>query len=139
MGIDTSAMVALGRQQTRGEMDYVHRRRLSERVYGTSPAKSRQVSIILDGFDLTHLQWQDQANCRDTDPEAFFPLIGEGVNGTVRAICDACPVKETCLEYALGRPQLQGIWGGTSDEERKKIRKQRGIGPRRSRARHAAP
>lgn len=139
MANDTSTIVALGRQQARGEADYVQRRRLSERVYATTPGKPQRVPIILDDFDLSHLAWQEKANCRDTDPEAFFPLPGEGANRTVRAVCNACPVKETCLEYALQRPQLQGIWAATSDDERKEIRKERGIGRRKQRTRHAAP
>lgn len=139
MASDSSAMlIAMGRHETR-DLDVVQRRRGSERVYATSPGMSGRVPIVLDDFDLSHLEWQDRANCRDTDPEAFFPLQGEGVNGTVRAICDACPVKQTCLDYALERPQLQGIWGGTSEEERKKEVRKRGRGKRSRGSRYAAP
>lgn len=140
MATEIGAMfVAMGQQPVRGDTDYIRRRRLGgERVYGITPGRRRQVQDFLDDFDLTPLDWMKKANCRDTDPEAFFPELGEGVPQTVRAVCDSCPVQQTCLDYALERPQLKGIWGGLGDQERARILKTRGQGQRRAR-RHAAP
>lgn len=44
----------------------------------------------------------------------------------LRAICGACPMQEPCLEYAL-HVKVVGFWGGTTDEERRRIRRRRGI------------
>jgi WhiB family transcriptional regulator, redox-sensing transcriptional regulator len=71
--------------------------------------------------------WRLQAACRDTDPDLFFPVgtTGPALDqiATARAVCDACPVQEPCLEFALMTNQDSGIWGGTSEDERRKLRK----------------
>jgi WhiB family redox-sensing transcriptional regulator len=41
-----------------------------------------------------------------------------------KAVCQSCPSLEPCLEFALATNQDSGIWGGTSEEERRKLRKQ---------------
>ena len=48
---------------------------------------------------------------------------GEMLVEIARRICADCPVKEPCLEYALVTNQDTGVWGGTSEEERRKLRK----------------
>ena len=65
--------------------------------------------------------------CRDSDPDVFFPI---GTTGpaleqieTARRICTACLVSEECLDFALATNQEAGIWGGTTEEERRKLRK----------------
>lgn len=72
-------------------------------------------------------QWRNKAACRDTDPDLFFPV---GTTGPVieqienaKAVCKECAVKDECLEFALVTNQDSGIWGGTSEEEHRKIRK----------------
>ncbi len=40
-----------------------------------------------------------------------------------QAVCDSCPSKDPCLQFALMTNQDTGIWGGTSEEERRKLRK----------------
>jgi len=73
-------------------------------------------------------RWRPQAACRDTDPDLFFPV---GTTGpaiaqieAAKAVCNACPAKNPCLEFALATNQDSGIWGGTSEEERRKLRRQ---------------
>jgi WhiB family redox-sensing transcriptional regulator len=64
--------------------------------------------------------WMEQANCRDVLPETFFPE--PGTQGRLAArICSGCLVKGQCLEYALHFRINHGIWGGTSERERKRI------------------
>lgn len=64
--------------------------------------------------------WMDEALCATTDPAAFFPEAGE--NGRrAKAICGGCDVREQCLEYALKHHPLEGIWGGTSERERRQM------------------
>jgi WhiB family redox-sensing transcriptional regulator len=62
--------------------------------------------------------WQTDAACVGTDPELFFPPSGsKGLDA--KAVCQGCPVSAECLDYALADPHLVGVWGGTSDLQRK--------------------
>jgi len=64
--------------------------------------------------------WQDAALCAQTDPELFFPEKG----GSVRApkqVCAACPVAAECLEFALENRIPFGIFGGTTERQRRGI------------------
>ncbi len=72
--------------------------------------------------------WRVEALCRDTDPELFFPI---GTTGAAlvqidhaRAVCLQCPVQADCLDFALSTNQDSGIWGGTSEEERRVLRRE---------------
>lgn len=81
-------------------------------------------------MSLDEHQWfpnlSEPALCAETDPELFFPEQGSGTSGPVlaaRRICGACPAQAECLEWALDYPEnLSGIWGGTSERERRKLR-----------------
>lgn len=68
--------------------------------------------------------WTSQAKCRDMDPAVFFPSDGIGVQVAQR-ICFDCPVKVDCLEYALADRVDHGVWGGTSERERRRILRHR--------------
>lgn len=68
--------------------------------------------------------WLDQGKCRDMDPSVFFPSDGIGVQVAQR-ICAECPVKVDCLEYALSEGVDHGVWGGTSERERRRIQRRR--------------
>lgn len=68
--------------------------------------------------------WRARALCAQTDPEVFYPEKG-GSTREAKAICRACPVQQGCLEYALDSEERFGIWGGKSERERRKIRKDR--------------
>jgi WhiB family redox-sensing transcriptional regulator len=68
------------------------------------------------------LQWQSQALCAQTDPEAFFPEKG-GSTREAKRVCHACSVRVECLEYALGNDERFGIWGGLSERERRRLKK----------------
>lgn len=76
-------------------------------------------------FGAVEQEWQDQALCAQTDPEAFFPEKG-GSTREAKRICKACAVRDECLEYALEHDERFGIWGGLSDRERRRLKKQIG-------------
>jgi WhiB family redox-sensing transcriptional regulator len=63
--------------------------------------------------------------CREEDPELFFPVGDTGPAGRQReaakAVCTRCPVRDACLRWALDTRQVDGVWGGTSEEERARI------------------
>lgn len=69
------------------------------------------------------MDWRHRAECRDEDPELFFPV---GTTGPAllqiteaKAVCYRCPVRAECLEWALSTGQNDGIWGGLSEDERR--------------------
>lgn len=66
----------------------------------------------------------NDGSCRDHPPEVFFPSDGVGVTIAQR-ICATCPVREPCLEYALANRIDHGVWGATSERERRRILKAR--------------
>ena len=68
--------------------------------------------------------WMRRGNCREEPPSLFFPSDGTGVD-IARQLCATCPVKEPCLEYALRNRIDHGVWGGTSERERRRILRQR--------------
>jgi WhiB family redox-sensing transcriptional regulator len=74
--------------------------------------------------------WQDRANCLGVDPDLFFPGRGESTQ-EAKAICAGCVVRDECLEQALARPEKFGIWGGTSERERRRLRRERRLARRR--------
>ncbi len=71
-------------------------------------------------------EWMAQGKCRDMDPALFFPSDGIGVQLAQRT-CSQCPVKAPCLEYALANRVDHGVWGGTSERERRRILRRRRI------------
>lgn len=81
----------------------------------------------------TRTDWRHRAACRDEDPELFFPLtdLGPGARQTAdaKAVCARCPVREQCLRYALDNGLDHGVFGGTSERERRTLTR---------RTRHAA-
>lgn len=70
--------------------------------------------------------WMADGNCAHRDPAMFFPSDGVGVD-IARKVCADCPVKGMCLEYALEQRIDHGVWGGTSERERRRILRSRRI------------
>lgn len=73
--------------------------------------------------------WQDLANCLGVDPDLFFPERGASTR-EAKEVCRGCVVREECLEYALDNGEKFGIWGGMSERERRRIRRQRALARR---------
>jgi WhiB family redox-sensing transcriptional regulator len=66
--------------------------------------------------------WQAQAACRAAGTDDYFPSRGESTTAA-KAVCDGCSVRQECLDYALSTPELlPGIWGGTTAQQRRKMR-----------------
>ena len=77
--------------------------------------------------------WRDDAACRDADPELFF-ADGDIRSAlarvkTAKLICRGCPVSATCLSWALASGQEAGIWGGLTENERRRLHCGRGFRP----------
>jgi WhiB family transcriptional regulator, redox-sensing transcriptional regulator len=70
--------------------------------------------------------WRDNAACRDADPDLFFPIAttGPALRQVQEAIgiCQTCPIQVRCLAWALEQGVTDGVWGGTTAEQRRAIR-----------------
>jgi WhiB family redox-sensing transcriptional regulator len=62
--------------------------------------------------------WESQAACKGMDPALFFPVNDEDA-GEALAVCKGCPVKGECLAWALETRERFGIWGGTTEKQRR--------------------
>ena len=83
-------------------------------IFGDGPLEwSEDADAVLYARIDGPLAWQQHALCAQTDPEA-------------KAVCQACQVREDCLEYALANDERFGIWGGMSERERRRLRRMAG-------------
>jgi WhiB family transcriptional regulator, redox-sensing transcriptional regulator len=75
----------------------------------------------------TSTNWRNDAACLGVDPDLFFPIgtAGPALDqiDEAKRICRACPVRERCLAWALEAGAATGIWGGTTDDERRALRR----------------
>lgn len=75
------------------------------------------------------MDWQQRARCRSEQPELFFPVGTSGPAllqiAEAKSVCRRCSVISACLEWALENKHLEGIWGGMSEDERRRYRSQR--------------
>ncbi|MCX0241838.1 WhiB family transcriptional regulator [Streptomyces drozdowiczii] len=74
------------------------------------------------------MDWRHNAVCREEDPELFFPIGNTGPAllqiEEAKAVCRRrCPVMEQCLQWALESGPVDGVWGGTSEDERRSIKR----------------
>ena len=68
--------------------------------------------------------WMNAGNCADRPPELFFPSDGVGVE-VAKKVCETCPMQARCLDYALENRIDHGVWGGTSERQRRRILRSR--------------
>ncbi|MFI0240347.1 WhiB family transcriptional regulator [Streptomyces sp. NPDC016845] len=78
--------------------------------------------------------WRGSAACRGMDPDLFFP-IGNSTGFAVlvqideaKEVCRTCPVARQCLRWAMDAGAVDGIWGGTTEEERRAVRRRGALG-----------
>lgn len=66
--------------------------------------------------------WRLSAECRDEEPELFFPPPGHqpGIDAA-KAVCFSCRVRAECLEEGLRGYNRYGVWGGMSEAEREPL------------------
>ena len=71
------------------------------------------------------MDWRHHALCRDEDPELFFPIGTAGPAAVqveeAKVVCRRCPVVSDCLSWAVETGQDAGVWGGTSEDERRAL------------------
>jgi len=75
-----------------------------------------------------NLAWRESAACRSADVGLFFPgddttdVAVERIEAA-KSVCNSCPAQGACLQYALETKQEDGIWGGTTETERRRLRR----------------
>jgi WhiB family transcriptional regulator, redox-sensing transcriptional regulator len=73
---------------------------------------------------MKSLAWRTHARCKGIDPEVFYPVSDEDAD-EAKSICGECPVRLQCLEYAIVARERDGVWGGATEKERRRIIRQR--------------
>jgi WhiB family redox-sensing transcriptional regulator len=74
---------------------------------------------------LTRPEWQRRAACRGMGTDQFFPSTGAHVRQSTIALCGSCPVHAECETYAVANQDIGGVWAGTTERDRRAIRKGR--------------
>jgi WhiB family redox-sensing transcriptional regulator len=73
------------------------------------------------------MDWRQGALCREEDPELFFPIGTTGPAAIqvadAKAVCRRCPSVDPCLTWALDTNQDAGVWGATSEDERRLLKR----------------
>lgn len=93
------------------------------------------MTVVSTNLKPVHDQWdwQFDAACNGVDPETFF--LEHNTRGKTKyskeqkaiAICNTCPVKQECLDHALKVPEIFGVWGGMTEDQRQSLVKKLGI------------
>jgi WhiB family redox-sensing transcriptional regulator len=79
---------------------------------------------MLDDLIPFRPSWMRRAACRGRGVDAFF-ADEKATQAKARTVCEDCPVRAECLEFALADRTVTGIWAGTDDRERRAIRRER--------------
>ncbi len=83
-----------------------------------------ELAPLLDRRDL---MWQDAALCAEVGGDMFYPEKGEP-SAPAKRVCRACVVRAECLDDALEHEERFGGWGGYSERERRRLRRERTTG-----------
>jgi WhiB family redox-sensing transcriptional regulator len=73
---------------------------------------------------VTDMSWRADGACRGLDPTIFYPASDEEAQQAI-AVCERCVVRQPCLEHALANRETEGVWGGTTEKERRRLQRQR--------------
>jgi WhiB family redox-sensing transcriptional regulator len=98
------------------------------KAYANGTAQKIIVDTAIRPIKIEEEQWKEQSNCAGADTDAFFP-VNKGAyenKDMLTRICNACPVKAECLDYAV-KYDLLGWWGGTTEIQRRRIRAERKV------------
>ncbi len=87
----------------------------------------------LSGSEEEQEQWWKLANCLGVEPNLFYPERGASTR-EAKEVCRGCAVRDDCLEYAINNGEKFGIWGGLSERERRRYRRQRQMMTKRAAA-----
>ncbi len=92
------------------------------RLRGSGTVKGMQMTDT-DVLTDPALSWRENALCAQAGPEFFFPAPGSSTR-EAKQLCGACEGRLACLEYALAHDERFGVWGGLSEKERVRLKRQ---------------
>jgi len=76
---------------------------------------------------MTYTNWKKKAQCRGVDTAIFMPDDTDTLAGSRKRLaltyCNACPVRQECLDYAIENNITVGIYGGTTNLDRRRYKK----------------
>lgn len=90
----------------------------------SAPGRLNPPTTLEDVNLPMNLSWRQRAACRGVDPDVFYPATDEEAE-EAKAVCAVCSVREACLEYALTNRERDGVWGGATERERRRMLRQR--------------
>lgn len=68
------------------------------------------------------MEWADKGACQNVEQTIFYPESHDkNAYNEARAVCAQCIVRLECLDYALRNKELDGCWGGTSPQQRRRM------------------
>jgi WhiB family redox-sensing transcriptional regulator len=73
---------------------------------------------------VSDIDWRTRGACKGLDPSIFYPEDEDDAD-EAKVVCSQCTVRVACLEHALARREKQGVWGGCTERERRRIIRQR--------------
>ncbi|MET0275742.1 MAG: WhiB family transcriptional regulator [Acidimicrobiia bacterium] len=95
-------------------------------ITATPTARSATIGATADISKFAQPIWRQYARCLGADSEIFYPPSeSDEAAEPAKAICAACPVREACLEHAITAREKQGVWGGLTERERRRLIRQR--------------
>ncbi len=94
-------------------------------IVSTGIAQLGAAASELDQGSSTN--WRSRGKCRGTETAVMYPINSAADIKTAKSICKNCPVEEICFDYVMQNPREYGVWAGTTEGERRKIRKNRRI------------
>ena len=104
----------------------------SDRVADISRGEAKWMLLLNDFRLVDHDDsFMRLAACKGMGFDNFFPDKGGNVQfDAAQQVCNACPVRKRCLEYALNNEIEHGVWGGTSPTKRMRLLRERRTGLR---------
>ncbi len=69
---------------------------------------------------LDERPWAVFSACREADPGMFFASTRDDERAAL-VVCSTCTVKGDCLDFAVDSRERFGVWGGTTERERKRM------------------
>jgi WhiB family transcriptional regulator, redox-sensing transcriptional regulator len=74
---------------------------------------TNEVKNVPTSREITNRSWMEQASCLEVDTECWFDdAPSKAVRRHIRAVCSHCPVRRSCLSFALANNESSGAWGG---------------------------
>ncbi len=87
--------------------------------------RARESEVLMTALE-SRAEWWSRAACSTSDPDLFFPVSSPGPalgqEEQAKALCARCQIQPGCLNCALDAGPVQGIWGGMTEEERRRLR-----------------